>query len=113
MKLVMTNHWCNTRSKWEIAKQLNGVLAAFEYDGLATKEIEDALNDEEKDVIIVTADSRFMRYVREDSYFKIEDTYIYNDGKIKRLQDTTKRILRYGHNLMKLYESDEFQLWRN
>ncbi|MEQ6355194.1 hypothetical protein ABNX05_11245 [Lysinibacillus sp. M3] len=110
MKLVMTDHWCNTRNKLEIAKQLNGVLAAFEYDGLATKEIVDALNDEENDVIIVTADSRFMRYVRENSYFKIEDTYIYSDGKFKLLQDTTKRILRYGHNMMNLYESDEFQI---
>lgn len=110
MKLVMTDHWCNTRSKLEIAKQLNGVLAAFEYDGLATKEIVDALNDEENDVIIVTADSRFMRYVRENSYFKIEDTYIYSDSKFKLLQDTTKRILRYGHNMMNLYESDEFQI---
>lgn len=110
MKLVMTDHWCNTRSKLEIAKQLNGVLAAFEYDGLATKEIVDALNDEENDVIIVTADSRFMRYIRENSYFKIEDTYIYSDGKFKLLQDTTKRILRYGHNMMNLYESDEFQI---
>lgn len=110
MKLVMTDHWCNTRSKLKIAKQLNGVLAAFEYDGLATKEIVDALNDEENDVIIVTADSRFMRYVRENSYFKIEDTYIYSDGKFKLLQDTTKRILRYGHNMMNLYESDEFQI---
>lgn len=110
MKLVMTDHWCNTRSKLEIAKQLNGVLAEFEYDGLATKEIVDALNDEEKDVIIVTADSRFMRYVREGSYFKIEDTFIYSNGKFKCLQDTTKRILRYGHNMMSLYESDEFQI---
>lgn len=109
MKLIMTKCCYNTKGKLQIANQLNGKLSAYEYDGLSTKEIEHTLKMEEGDIIIVTADSRFMRYVREDSLFKLEDVFIYREGELRLLKETTKRILRYGHNMMKLYESGEFE----
>ena len=75
----------------------------------STKEIENQLQQENEGVTVVSADSRMMRYARDDSYFKHEDVYIYRKGEFKNVKDTTIRQLRLGHNMMKLYESGEFE----
>lgn len=109
MKLIMVNKYINTKSKYLLAQQLGGKLAEFEYDGCSTKEIEHQLQLENEDVVVVSADSRMMRYAREDSFFKHEDVFIHRNREFKNVTETTKRQLRLGHNMMKLYESGEFE----
>lgn len=109
MKLVMVEKYISTKDKYSLAQLLCGKLAEFEYDGCSNKEIEEQLKQESDSVIVVSADSRMIRYAREGSFFKHEDVFIYRKGEFRNVQDTTKRILRLGHSMMRLYESGEFE----
>lgn len=109
MKLIMVERYVSTRNKHLLAQRLDGKLAEFEYDGCSNEEIEEQLAQEQEHVIIVSADSRMMRYAREGSFFKLRDVFIYRNGEFKFVKDTTIRQLRVGHNMMKLYESGEFE----
>ena len=105
----MVEKYVSTKEKYSLAQSLGGKLAEFEYDGCSTKEIEEQLQQENEDVTVVSADSRMMRYARGGSFFKHEDVFIYRKSEFKNVKDTTKRQLRLGHNMMKLYESGEFE----
>ena len=105
----MVENYIDAKDKFDLAKKINSKLSEFEYDGRSTKEIEEQLRQENEDIAVISADSRMMRYAREDSFFKHEDVYICRENELKKVQDTTKRQLRFGHNMMKLYEGGEFE----
>ena len=108
MKLIMVEKYINVKERYFLSQLLDGKLAEFEYDGCSTKEIEEQLKQEDEQSVVVSADSRMMKYAREDSFFPHDNVFIYRNGNLKNVSDTTKRQLRLGHNMMKLYESGEF-----
>lgn len=109
MKLIMVSRYLSTRDKHYLATKLGGKLAEFDYDGCSNEEIKSQLLQEKDDITVVSADSRMMRYAREGSIFNHENVFIYRNGVFKNVKDTTDRQLRLGHNMMKLYESGEFE----
>lgn len=106
MKLVMTDCLYPKEVTSELAAKLDGFPQTFDYNGKSTTEILEQLDKEAKDVIVVTADSRFLLF--NQRRFDIDDVYIYADGKLKPIRECTRRILRVGHHLFKLYETNEF-----
>lgn len=110
MKLIMVESWINNRGKREVAEKLGYELTHGELDGLSTKEIESELAMESDNVAVVTADSRFLKFVRSDGMFTVEDVFIYRNHEFKNIKDTTQRELRDAHNLMNLYEAGAFEL---
>lgn len=110
MKLVITDRKLTKIERQMLAEQLNSELTSINYDGMSTNEIRIQLSYEKSmgNTIVISADTRLLRFVN-DKYFDIDDVYIYNDHDYKTIGDSTKRILREGHDLMKLYESGEFE----
>lgn len=110
MKLVITDRKLTEIERQMLAEQLNCELTSINYDGLSTNEIKTQLSYEKEmgDTVVISADTRFLKFVN-DKYFDTNSVYIYNNFKYKAIKDSTKRILREGHDLMKLYESGEFE----
>lgn len=109
MKLIMVERYVDKEGKHSLAQALNGKLTELDYDGRSTEELEEQLKQEKEDVVVVSADSRMMRYAREDSFFPHENVFIHRKGQLKNVKDTTPRQLRLGHHMMKLYEGGEFE----
>lgn len=68
--------------------------------------IKNNLKQENNNSVLITADSRLLTFVNE--HFLIENVYIFNEGQLKNISETTIRILRPAHNLMKMYEAGSF-----
>lgn len=108
MYLVMTKEKPNQGEIVLSRQVLNALQAIHSYDGESTQRIKDNLLKEDKNCVVVSADSRFMYFVGKGKPFSLDEVYILENNQLTRLRDTTIRILREGHNLMKLYESGEF-----
>lgn len=106
MYLVMTEEKPLVNEKVKIEMLLKGKMAQHPYSGQSTATIKRNLEKEAKDTVIVTADSRLLGFVH--THFDISQIYIYQNGSLIQLTDTDHRILRQGHNLMKLYEAGAF-----
>lgn len=106
MYLVMTEEKPLVKEKLEIARLLKGKAALDNYSGQSTATIKRNLEKEAKESVIVTADSRLLGFVH--THFDISQIFIYQNGNLVQLTDTDHRILRQGHNLMKLYEAGAF-----
>lgn len=110
MKLVITDRKLTKIERQLLAEQLGSELTSINYDGMSTSEIRKQLSYEKLmgDTVVISADTRFLKFVN-DEYFDIDNVYIYNEFKCKAIKDSTKRILRDGHDLVRLYESGEFE----
>lgn len=82
-------------------------LSNNDYGGESSRGINNLLKLENPNTLLITADSRLLGFVAEGR-FELSNVYIMKNKQFYKLQETTKRILREGHNLMKLYESGEF-----
>jgi len=103
--LIMTNKYLGVNSRMDLADIIDKDLACNDYDGLPTDEIKKLLKQEMDNTVVVSADSRML----DIRMFHIDNIYIYNGEAIKPIRECTRRILRAGHNLYKLYNSGEFK----
>jgi hypothetical protein len=107
IKLVLTKEKPTPFVDQDIRGILNTSAASEFYDGESTGRIrEKLLKENADDCVIVTADSRLLKFVHD--IFLLEDVYIFNDNKLNKLSQLTPRQLRPSHNLMNLYEAGEF-----
>lgn len=110
MKLVLTNRKFSTEEKLSLSKQLDSFLSVVEYDGMSTSEIKtNLLLEPNKNVVVVSADSRLLKLVRSDGIFTLDDVFIYRDGKLISIQSASRKELRDAHNLMNMYEARKFE----
>lgn len=106
MYLVLTKEKPLVNEKVKIEMLLKGKMAQYPYSGQSTKTIKQNLDKEARETVIVTADSRLLNFVH--THFDISQVYLFENGVLVQLTDTDHRILRQGHNLMKLYEAGAF-----
>lgn len=107
MYVVMVEERPTPELKLEISQRLQTSLAKENYDGESTRTIRDRLlNEKDRNCVVVTADSRLLMFVHD--IFGIENSYVCLNGKVMRLQETTRRQLRNAHNFMKMYEANAF-----
>ena len=107
IKLVMTKEKPNPFTDLDVRSILNISAASYCYDGESTGKIrEKLLKENADDCVILTADSRLLKFVHD--IFSLDDVYVFNDNKLNKLSQLTPRQLRPSHNLMNLYEAGEF-----
>lgn len=106
MYLVMVNE----KPTGYVNKEVTGLnswgFAQHNYQGESTRRIKENLETEAEDSVIVTADSRLLKF--SPSTFQLDNVFIYDNKRLVKLKEATKRNLRDGHDLMKLYDAGEF-----
>lgn len=108
MYLVMMKEKPTPFDEFEARKVFQAYATTQSYSGEPTDIIRENLLKEEADTLVITADSRLLKFV--PSIVPIENVYLYESGKaLRSIQSCTKRELRAGHNMMKLFDSGEFQ----
>lgn len=104
--LVMTEGKPSPSDVIRVASLLGATMALNNYNGESTARIKEQLAGEPEGTVIVSADSRMLKFVNQE--FQLKDSYIFNGEMLIPLEQATKRILKKSHNLMNLYEAGEF-----
>lgn len=107
MYLVMTNEKPSALDEFEARKVFQAYATAQSYAGEPTDTIRENLLKEDANTLVITADSRLLLFV--PTIIPVENVYLYERGNpLRNIQSCTKRKLRAGHNMMKLFDSKEF-----
>lgn len=113
--LVMTTKKMSTEEKAKVVqtvKEKTGesrlTLSTADYDGETRKAIETLLTKEGQNTVIVTADSRLLSFVHK--HILLNRVYLADGEQVLTLKNCTQRVLRQGHNLMKLFDAGEFEI---
>lgn len=113
--LVMTTKKMNATEKanvLQVVKEKTGesrlTLSSLNYDGETRDGIADLLSKEGNDTVIVTADSRLLTFVH--TKILLSRVYLTDGEQVLKLTNCTRRVLRQGHNLMKLFDAGEFEI---
>lgn len=105
-QLVMTLEKPSALDVVRAVRLLHGTMPTQKYQGESMAKIKENLANEPDEAVIVTADSRLLKFVNEE--FQLRDVHIFNGEMLIPLEQATKRVLRPAHNLMNLYEAGEF-----
>lgn len=113
--LVMTTKKMNPEEKAKAVykvKEKTGesrlTLTSADYDGETREGIKTLLQKEPDNTVIVTADSRLLSFVHTN--ILLSRVYLTDGEQVLKLTNCTQRVLRQGHNLMKLFDAGEFEI---
>lgn len=86
-------------------KTKNSKISKNNYDGLSTLEIYMLLINEDKDCLIITADSRFLLF---QDFIGIDNIYISYNLKIKNIRECITKEIKNRNNVFRMYEAGAF-----